>query len=47
MSVALFFAGISTKLTAPRLRMIALGVGCAIFLGAAIWMATFPISVSV
>lgn len=47
MSVALFFAGISTKLTAPRLRMITLGVGCIVFLGAAIWMATFPISISV
>lgn len=47
MSVALFFAGISTKLTAPRLRIITLAIGCTVFLGAAIWMATFPISISV
>jgi len=47
MSVALFFAGISTKLTAPRLRVIALAIGCTVFIGAAIWMATFPISISV
>lgn len=47
MSIALFFAGISTKLTAPRLRIITLGIGCAVFVGAALWMATFPISISV
>ena len=31
MSVSLFFAGISTKLHTPRLRMITLGVGCTVF----------------
>lgn len=46
MSVSLFFAGISTKLKAPRLREFTLALGCLIFLGAATWIATFPISVS-
>ena len=44
---ALFFAGMSTKLTAPRLRVAMLSVGCAIFLFTAVWIATSPISVSV
>ena len=47
MSVALFFAGISTKLSATRLRVVALTIGCVVFLGAAIWMSTFPISISI
>ena len=44
---ALFFAGMSTKLTSPRLRVAMLAIGCAVFLGTAIWIATSPISVSV
>jgi len=47
MSVSLFFAGISTKLHTSRLRMITLGVGCTVFVCTALWMATFPVSVSV
>jgi hypothetical protein len=43
----LFFAGISTKLRAPLLRRVLLGFGCAIFLGSVIWLATFPVSVSI
>jgi hypothetical protein len=46
-AVALFFAGISTKLTTPALRLTTLLLGCAVFLGAAIWVSTFPVSVSV
>jgi hypothetical protein len=46
-AVALFFAGMSTKLGAPRLRVITLSLGCALFLGTAIWMATFPVNVAV
>ena len=46
-AVALFFAGISTKLTAPALRLTTLLVGCTVFLGAAIWVSTFPVSVAV
>jgi hypothetical protein len=44
---ALFFAGLSTKLTAPRLRVAMLGIGTAVFLLTAIWIATSPISISV
>ncbi len=44
---ALFFAGISTKLAVPSQRLAVLGLGYLIFVGAAIWLATFPISISV
>jgi hypothetical protein len=44
---ALFFAGISTKLTIPAARLVIVGLGCAIFLGTLVWVATSPISVSV
>ena len=46
-SVALFFAGMSTKLTQPRLRQVAVAVGCVVFLGTLIWIATSPISLAV
>ena len=44
---ALFFAGMSTKLTATGLRVAMLAIGCAIFLVTAAWIATSPISLSV
>jgi hypothetical protein len=44
---ALFFAGMSTKLTAPRLRVAMLSIGCAVFLLTAVWVATSPVSVTV
>ena len=44
---ALFFAGMSTKLTSTRLRIVMLCIGCAVFLGTAIWIATSPISIAV
>ena len=43
----LFFAGISTKLSTPLLRRVLLGFGVALFLGAVVWLATFPVSVSI
>jgi hypothetical protein len=46
-AVALFFAGMSTKLTAPGLRKAMLVVGYAVFLGAVIWIASSPVSVSI
>ena len=46
-AVALFFAGMSTKLTAPGLRKTMLAIGCLLFLGTAVWIATFPVSVAV
>ena len=46
-AVSLFFAGMSTKLTAlgPRKAMVA--VGCVIFVGTVIWIATLPQSVAI
>ena len=46
-AVALFFAGISTKLTAPGLRTAMVAIGCLLFLGTAVWIATFPVSIAV
>jgi hypothetical protein len=46
-AVALFFAGMSTKLASPGPRIALLAVGCLVFLGTAVWVATFPVSVSV
>ena len=46
-AVALFFAGMSTKLTAPGLRKTMLAVGWLLFLGTAVWIATSPVSVAV
>ena len=42
-AVSLFFAGISTKLPRPGLKK-AILAGMVIFLVAAVWIATFPIS---
>ncbi|MGZ8631819.1 MAG: hypothetical protein ACXWZF_12770 [Actinomycetota bacterium] len=46
-AVALFFAGISTKLPRLRLKKAILGVGIIVFTVAAVWIATFPISLSI
>ncbi|MBN8866454.1 MAG: hypothetical protein J0H98_02770 [Solirubrobacterales bacterium] len=46
-AASLFFAGISTKLSVPRQKMTVLGLGYFVFLGTAIWVATFPVTVSV
>ncbi len=44
---ALFFAGMSAKLTAPNLRIAMLSMGCAVFIGTAVWIATSPVSISI
>ena len=46
-AIALFFAGISTRLHSITPRMVVLGLGYALFLGGVIWIATFPVSLSV
>ena len=46
-SVALFFAGMSTKLRSPVPRTSLLVLGCLLFLGTVSWIATFPVSLSV
>jgi hypothetical protein len=46
-AASLFFAGISTRLHSPTTRRVVLGLGYAVFLGSLIWIATFPVSLSV
>jgi hypothetical protein len=46
-SVALFFGGVSTKLVSPPLRAAAVSMGCLIFLGTLVWVASFPVSFAV
>jgi hypothetical protein len=46
-AVALFFAGMSTKLTALGLRKAVLVVGCILLVGTVVWIATFPVSIAV
>jgi hypothetical protein len=46
-AVSLFFAGMSTKLGDPTLRKVTVAIGCAVFLGTVIWIATFPISLAI
>ncbi len=46
-AAALFFAGISTKLSTPGLRRVLLGFGVVVFLATVVWLATFPVSISV
>ena len=46
-AVSLFFAGMSTRLKATRLRELTLAVGCLIFVGTLVWIVTSPVSVSI
>ena len=46
-AAALFFAGMSTKLPAPKLRLAMLGIGGVVFVVTLAWIATSPITVSV
>ncbi len=46
-AAALFFAGISTRLHTPNGRMAILGLGYVLFVCTVIWIATFPVSLSV
>ena len=46
-AVALFFAGMTTKLNSHRLRLVVLSIGYVVFAATAIWMATSPVSISV
>ncbi len=46
-AVALFFAGISGRLSTPRLRQVTLALGCLVFLGTVAWVATSPVSLSI
>jgi hypothetical protein len=46
-ATALFFAGMSAKLPSRRIRIVLLGLGVAVFVGAVAWIASSPVSVSV
>ena len=46
-AVALFFAGISTKLERRRASRVTLALGCIVFLGTLIWIATSPVSIAI
>jgi ferric-dicitrate binding protein FerR (iron transport regulator) len=46
-AVALFFAGVSTRVTSPALRWVLTVAGCLVFLGTVAWIATFPVSLAV
>ncbi len=46
-AIALFFAGMSTRLPSRAARIVALGLGTALFLGGLIWIATLPVSLAV
>jgi hypothetical protein len=46
-AASLFFAGISTRLSAPPQRLAALAFGYALFLGTVVWVLTFPVTVAV
>ena len=46
-AASLFFAGISTRLPSRTSRTDVLGLGYTLFLGSLIWIATFPVSLSV
>jgi hypothetical protein len=46
-SAALFFGGISTRPQRPGPRAVLLDVGCAVLVGTLVWVATFPISISI
>ncbi len=45
-AVALFFAGMSARVRGAGARKALLIIGCVVFVGAAAWIATFPISLS-
>jgi hypothetical protein len=46
-AVVLFFAGVSTRISNPRLRWILTVAGCLVLLTALTWIATFPVSLQV
>jgi hypothetical protein len=46
-AVVLFFAGMSTRIAARRLRWVLALAGCVVFVGTVGWIATFPVSLAV
>ena len=46
-AIVLFFAGMSTRVSTPRLRWVLTVAGCLVFAGAIAWISTFPISLAI
>jgi hypothetical protein len=46
-AASLFFAGISTRLRTRFAEVAILALGCLLFVGTLVWLATFPVSVAV
>ena len=46
-AMVLFLAGVTGRTPNRTLRLIILGLGCVLFIGTLVWIATFPVSVSV
>jgi hypothetical protein len=46
-AAALFFAGMSTRLSSRPARLVTLGCGVVLFVGTVVWVATFPVTVGV
>jgi hypothetical protein len=46
-AIVLFFAGMSTRVTSPRLKWVLTVAGCLVFGGAIAWIATFPVSLAI
>jgi hypothetical protein len=46
-AIVLFFAGMSTRVSSPRLRWILTAAGCVFLVGTLAWIATFPVSIAV
>jgi hypothetical protein len=46
-AIVLFFAGMSTRVTSPRLKWVLTVAGCLAFAGAIAWIATFPVSLAI
>ena len=45
-ATSLFFAGISTRLQSPAIRLAVLGIGCAVLIGTLVWTATIPVQLT-
>jgi hypothetical protein len=46
-AVALFFAGMSTKLGQERTRKAVVALGCVVFVGTLVWIASSPVSIGI
>ncbi|HET9422093.1 MAG TPA: hypothetical protein VFO49_13220 [Nocardioides sp.] len=46
-AIVLFFAGMSTRVSSPRLKWVLTVAGCLVFVGAITWIATFPVSLAI